>query len=764
MIRHFLGVVVGFIALLIVITNTSLGLAVLLKIIPGHARAQAISGTLLHGWDMKKFTYRNGDLIVSIDEIHLNWQASALLFQKLQINAINIRNMTVNIPEGESQESAFSLPSIHLPINIDLKKISLENINLYKNNTSYIVDTINFSGALVSDSLTIQDFLVQTPQFTTRSTGSINLNTWTDIAINNQFTLNSQENTPISTIITGDQEKLALHIQSMKWLDISMTVKQYLDDAKNISIDGHWFIDVSKTVFPELQKLDGKFQFSGNANGPLFHPSLAWKLFLKDIRYNKTKIQVLRSTLNLSEKNNKKIDFSFIGSNLYFGTTFINKIDIAIAGLLKSHQITIALQLFDNDFFNFSSKGSLASTTTYSLQSARLNAKPLNLIFYPINVQISLDNDKRLSYAAEIQQQREKLALAGTTLLNFSDLKTHLSISSEKFTLINTDPYKLTAALHLNVDNDPNATKVTGNAEILNANIAPIDLSNTVTLTSDIIYVDSDWQPLYVKEAPLRLFIDVLLKIKAFTIDYKGIQAEIFGKINFSQKPLAALNAYGQLTFLQGTYETYGQKLIIQKNSALNFNGAPDNPALNITASKEISVSPEYLKLPSFQPYLIAGIKATGTVDEPNIHLFSDPSGISQQDILSYLLFGYPQSQLTGAQASILWNALSVMSPGQSGFSLSGLQNSIKTELGFSEFGLGNTSEYNPATQQYETGTAFVVGKRITSNLTATYNVGLLVPVNVLYLRYQLGQHWALQSDSSALGNGGDILYTIRRD
>lgn len=175
-------------------------------------------------------------------------------------------------------------------------------------------------------------------------------------------------------------------------------------------------------------------------------------------------------------------------------------------------------------------------------------------------------------------------------------------------------------------------------------------------------------------------------------------------------------------------------------------------------------MSPDILVLPSYQPYLIAGVQITGTANQPNIHLFSVPSGISQQDILSYLVFGYPQSQLTNSQAGALWNALNVMDTGYGHYSLSSLQQDIQKEFGLSEFGLGNTSEYNAETQQYESGSAFVVGKRITQDLTASYHIGIMVPVNVLYLTYQLTPRWSLQSDSSALGNGGDVFYTIQKD
>ncbi len=352
-----------------------------------------------------------------------------------------------------------------------------------------------------------------------------------------------------------------------------------------------------------------------------------------------------------------------------------------------------------------------------------------------------------------------------TEILSFYELEELDYITCEKLLKeLETAGYSFDFISDLQINHNESITKISGNLEVLSANIAPTDFSNTVTLTSDIIYTNNKGEPLYKKSSPLQLFIDVFVTIKKITLDYKGVNAAITGETKLTQTPTTELSAYGQLQFLYGSYKAYGQALTIQKGSTLNFIHDLDNPQLNITASKHIPVSAAYMTLPSYQPYLIAGVEVTGTADEPIIRLFTIPGDVSQQDILSYLIFGFPQSQLSRSQASALYSAFNMMDISNGNFSLTALQKNIQQEFGFSEFGIGNTSEYNSSTQQYETGTAFVVGKRITDNLTATYNVGILVPVNVFYLRYQLAQHWALQSDSSALGNGGDIFYTISRD
>lgn len=748
---------------LTVLIDTNIGLVFLIKAAPGEATATQVSGTLLHGGTIKNFNYQYDDFSISFDELNFHWQWQALLKQNLVIDEIYIKNIKVNLSQSSSRNSNLHLPSIHLPINIYLKQVLIENINIHKNKNAYLINTARLSGEVINDFITLHQFSIITPDFSTTSQGKINIKTWSTMNFKNTLILSSRPEIPVFTTISGDNVILALKITSAKWLNINFTLQNYLQGGDNIILKSNWFVDTTKANFSELKKINGKLQFSGHAHGHLLHPLIDGILLAKNLHHETTSIKKLNSSFSFGLDDQQKVSVLLSGFNISFGKILLNSVQASIDGTLKSHRIRTELQMLDSYFFSFSTQGGVINQDYYFTQG-KFNAEPLNLILSPISLNIHFGNDKNLSYKAKIQHHNETLIAQGNGKLVFPNFEAYTSLSSNKFTIIDTDTYKITVNqnLFLNYKNDE--TKITGTLNVISANISPVDFSNTVTLTNDIVYVNNQNQPLYKKSEPLQVFMDIIVKIKRLAINYKGINAVISGETKLTQTPSTELNAYGQLQILTGSYKAYGQMLTIQKDSILNFNREIDNPQLNITASKEIKISPEYMTLPSYQPYLIAGVQVTGTANEPNIHLFSIPSGVSQQDILSYLIFGFPQNQLSKAQTSTLWSAFNMIDTGNSNFSLIALQKNIQNEFGFSEFGIGSTSEYNAATQQYESGTAFVVGKRITDNLTATYNVGLLVPVNVLYLRYRLSQHWVLQSDSSALGNGGDILYTIHRD
>ncbi len=762
--RSFTSLLLLLLFSLLIILETDLGLALLIRVIPGEASAQKISGSLLHGFSMEGFNYRNESIEISTENIYAHWQWHELLKQNFVINSIQVENVTIKFFETSKKSSTLKLSPISIPINIYLDALNIKNIKISDKSNVYLFNQISLNGELVNNTLKLNEVSILTPTLSSTINGIINLKSWSNIKFNNQITVLSRQNLPIFTTITGNKNAISLHITSIKWLDISLVLEKYLETIEDITIQANWFVDTEKAAFPELKKLNGMIQITGRANGNLLHPIIQGKLAAKNIVYDTLIIKNLNSLINVDLKNKQKMDFHLAGRNISLGETVLNNIHASLTGTLKSHVIKISLQTFNSDFFSLITQAGVMNENTYSISQGKIDIGPLNLSLSPIEMKISLKNDKVLSYQATFQHEKEILSLQGNSELSFPDLKTQLSVFTKQFSVINTKPYKVALSSDLQINHNESITKISGNLEVLSANIAPTDFSNTVTLTSDIIYTNNKGEPLYKKSSPLQLFIDVFVTIKKITLDYKGVNAAITGETKLTQTPTTELSAYGQLQFLYGSYKAYGQALTIQKGSTLNFIHDLDNPQLNITASKHIPVSAAYMTLPSYQPYLIAGVEVTGTADEPIIRLFTIPGDVSQQDILSYLIFGFPQSQLSRSQASALYSAFNMMDISNGNFSLTALQKNIQQEFGFSEFGIGNTSEYNSSTQQYETGTAFVVGKRITDNLTATYNVGILVPVNVFYLRYQLAQHWALQSDSSALGNGGDIFYTISRD
>jgi len=162
---------------------------------------------------------------------------------------------------------------------------------------------------------------------------------------------------------------------------------------------------------------------------------------------------------------------------------------------------------------------------------------------------------------------------------------------------------------------------------------------------------------------------------------------------------------------------------------------------------------------------LTVGIALRGTVKAPKIYFFSNNARLSQADILSYLLLGYANHSNAPGNTDFLLRALAAVKITSQG--LLGKENiasQVQSGLGLNELGIESETTVdalgNPVSQQ----SAFVVGKSLTRRIYVRMSFGLLNPVNLYQFGYLLNSNWAIQLETSSLGAGADILYTIQKD
>jgi translocation and assembly module TamB len=396
-----------------------------------------------------------------------------------------------------------------------------------------------------------------------------------------------------------------------------------------------------------------------------------------------------------------------------------------------------------------------------NLSNASTTIVPLGIKIKPVNFTIKADNST-ITYAGTIKQKKQQLLINGTTALSYPLFPTTLTIKSESFSLSNTAEYYLPASLDARIKIEGKDINVSGKVGLNKARIHPTDFSSTLTLPDDVVFVNSSGIPVDNETTIWNVTLNLLLKGKDLNFQYTGLSADLQGSLKLKSTPTTPLQGNGSLKVTEGSYRAYGQNLSITPGGVVNFNNDLANPQINIEATRTIRAA-SATSFGGTQQDLMVGIRVSRTLDNPKILLFSNPAVLNQQDIISYLVFGFPQSELTNSESAAVWQAVMALdSTGDN--SVGNFKQSFQKTFGLSEIGFSNTAEYNPETDTVESGTAFVIGKRIAKNLTLTYSMGIMVPINILYLRYRMSQHWSVQTDSSALGNGADIMYSIQRD
>jgi len=384
----------------------------------------------------------------------------------------------------------------------------------------------------------------------------------------------------------------------------------------------------------------------------------------------------------------------------------------------------------------------------------------LRITLSPINIQIKSNDQDLINYDASITSKK-LLKITGTTEIN-NQFKTKLNIKGDGFEVINNDEAKVLVSPSLDINYEDNLIDITGNIDIPYAKITPLDFTSTTTLSDDVIMVDKQKKP--EDELNIKSHVKITLG-KAITFSYAGLTAKLSGDLTMLDNPGGDTTATGTLSIDKGRYKAYGQDLTIRNGKLIYTGGSITNPGLNIEAIRAVNVVSTSDGASEGAAYAldqqIVGLRIQGSADEPNLSFFAEPSGLSQSDILSYLILGKPSGSAGGAGAGTLLSALSFLDVG------SHAESNIKGQLDHSlglDVDLASGEEYDTEKGDVVNNTSLMLGKSITSRLKINYSIGIIVPINILTITYELTKRFSLKSNTSTEGTGIDIFYHYSKD
>ena len=134
-------------------------------------------------------------------------------------------------------------------------------------------------------------------------------------------------------------------------------------------------------------------------------------------------------------------------------------------------------------------------------------------------------------------------------------------------------------------------------------------------------------RPKQVEKDPFRVTSEITMTLgDKVTIDTYGLSGHITGSITERTLPGEPTRATGELQVKDGQYTALARKLDIERGKLIFSGGLLADPAVDIRAIKVF-------------PDVKAGVNVRGTLREPRLSFFSEPS-IPQSQIVSLLLAG----------------------------------------------------------------------------------------------------------------------------
>ncbi len=357
------------------------------------------------------------------------------------------------------------------------------------------------------------------------------------------------------------------------------------------------------------------------------------------------------------------------------------------------------------------------------------------------NIQVEVHSDKPglMNLNASADSDEGNLQLSGQLDIQQRDNWFYQgAITGQNFRLLTLPEMTVNINPDLSLKASPQAIHIDGQLSLPMAEVTIKDLPPTATTSSaDVVIHHADEQR-QDKLASIPLHYDVEAKIsEPIALQLMGLEAKMAGQLRVYDVR-GQTHADGRLNLTEGFYRLYGQRLDIERGELI-FNGPIDNPAIDVKAVRE-----------SNDGNVTAGILITGTVNQLNTTLFSEPA-MSQLAVLSYLTTGRGLNESGGgtdgeqlAQAAILLGLKrsdSVFSQLQSTFGIDVL--TIKQ-------GANNEDSYIEA------------GQNISDDLYVGYSQGLFNRLGFWILRYKINNALRLETTQGE-NQTVDLIYVRRK-
>lgn len=404
------------------------------------------------------------------------------------------------------------------------------------------------------------------------------------------------------------------------------------------------------------------------------------------------------------------------------------------------------------------------------LHNGQFRIPELGLQAHNIDLEADIDPQGQMELSGQMRIGKGLLSLTGQWALHDPQAPLLLDLTGINLQVLKTREYSAIASPDLQIHFLNNHMRITGEIFIPQAVLKPIDFSQqSLVLSDDVIFVSQK------KTASSPTFSwesDTVLKLgNDVQMAYAGLQGKLQGNLRITDQSNASTLALGELT-LDGYYKAYGQNLRIEKGRLL-FNGGPiEDPNVALRASKKVTFIQQNNQNQTFQSgtammglgnQLTVGVSVIGDLDEPQITLFSTPILLSQADILSYMVLGYPVSQATKTRdIQLLFKAVSVVGGGAN--PLDQLKTQLESRLGLSEISVENiSSTYAPPSTDPNKNKGVTLGKAISPKLYVSYSMGLFEALNIFRIRYFLLPQVTVQTESTATQNAIDLLYSFEK-
>lgn len=691
----------------------------------------------------------NGDINDPI--INTNLTVNKLMLQDISIASAMI-NGKVKYQHQVSGQLKITGQNISLPNQI----IKKANIDLSGNENHHILD-INLAGTPAS--------------FSTKLIGEINNNRtkWVGNVSQALLTLGEKnhwqltKSLPLSYDITTQIPTIDAHCwhnnQSSICLDKALSLKPNTETSITLKD-----IDLAKLPIPN----DGETKITGTINGHAdikFTSNNKIPTIKANIKGDKVYVQQMITSQSLpipfdifninAEFNEQQANLDWLFSLKQLGKisgnlTIIDPIEQKkLSGQLNIDHLALAIinPLLDkNDY----AKGAIDGSVKFSgslmdpyltggidLQHSEIKSSqlPIDLKSAKLNIDF---NGKSSTLKGTLTTQSGNININGNASWNtIEKWQAQLTINGAAMEVTVPPMIVMTVVPDIKINASQDELILFGKVNIPKGKITVESLPpSSVDVSPDEVMLDKNYQVIEPQKFGTKIssHLEIVIGDKV-SVDAFGLNASLKGNLMVAQTN-KGLDLHGEVLIPKGRFHAYGQDLVIRKG-IITFSGPTDQALLDIEAIR----NPDSIE----NSNITAGIRVTGSSEEPKIEIFSDPA-MSQQEALSYLIRGQGLESNDQSDNDMMTALLVGIGTAKTGKYIGDIGNvfGIKN-LSLDTQGAGNNSKV-------------VVSGYILPHLQLKYGVGIFDSLATFTLRYRLIPSLYLEA-TSGLAQTLDLIY-----
>jgi translocation and assembly module TamB len=368
------------------------------------------------------------------------------------------------------------------------------------------------------------------------------------------------------------------------------------------------------------------------------------------------------------------------------------------------------------------------------LLNGTLQIPRLGLSISQLAIKSQSDGLKDLQFKLDARSGTGTLAIEGNSQLDSTaGWPTTFSISGDQFEVAHIPEASVQVSPRLQVNIKNHTIDINGDIHIPYAKLQPRDTTTAVHVSDDAVIVGTEevTKERWTIYNRTRLTLGERVHFYGF-----GFEGRLSGTLLLVDEPGQLTKSTGEINIAEGHYRAYGQRLSVEQGKLLYAGGPLMNPGLDLRAVRHVG-------------NITSGLKVRGTLNQPQLELFSVPV-MGQTNALAYLLLGRPIESASGEDGAMM--AQAVLALGLSGGDR--MARSLGERFGIDDMRVESSDSGDQA--------SLVVGRYLSPKLYISYGVGLMDTLNTLAVRYQISDSWQLKGESGE-SQGADILYTIER-